>query len=190
MGIIRCAKGHYYDDVKFSKCPHCGIFADDDKTVALKPDKAPAAGSDDKTVAMRPVAQAKPPVDEDDKTVGVYKQEKGVDFIAGWLVCVEGPEKGRDYRLYHGFNRIGRDYKLDVPVMEDPSIARESNCAVVYDGRGNRFYAVQQAGATAYLNGTLLEEPKPIQTGDVIRIGSSEFEFVAFCREGRVWERD
>lgn len=190
MAVIRCAKGHYYDDVKFSQCPHCGVFADDDKTVALKPSSAPAADSDDKTVAMRPVAQARPPVTDDDKTVGVYAQEKGTDFIAGWLVCVKGPEKGRDYRLYHGFSRIGRDYKLDVPVMEDPSIARESNCAVVYDGRGNQFYAVQQAGATAYLNGMLLEEPTPIKTGDVIGIGSSEFEFVAFCREGRVWERD
>ena len=23
MGVVRCVKGHYYDDVKFSECPHC-----------------------------------------------------------------------------------------------------------------------------------------------------------------------
>ena len=26
MAVIRCPQGHYYDDEKFSHCPHCGIF--------------------------------------------------------------------------------------------------------------------------------------------------------------------
>ena len=24
MGIIKCENGHFYDDVKYEKCPHCG----------------------------------------------------------------------------------------------------------------------------------------------------------------------
>ena len=24
MAVIRCPQGHYYDDEKFSHCPHCG----------------------------------------------------------------------------------------------------------------------------------------------------------------------
>ena len=27
MAVIRCNQGHYYDNEKFSRCPHCGIFA-------------------------------------------------------------------------------------------------------------------------------------------------------------------
>ncbi len=27
MAVVRCNQGHYYDDEKFSRCPHCGIFA-------------------------------------------------------------------------------------------------------------------------------------------------------------------
>ena len=26
MAVIRCSKGHYYDDTKFSQCPHCGVL--------------------------------------------------------------------------------------------------------------------------------------------------------------------
>lgn len=26
MAIIRCDKGHYYDNTKFSQCPHCGVL--------------------------------------------------------------------------------------------------------------------------------------------------------------------
>lgn len=138
-------------------------------------------------VDSRPVA-AGSLVDVTDKTISLYEVQKGVDFIVGWLVCVEGPERGRDYRLHQGFNRIGRDYQMDVAVMEDPSISREPNCSVVYDDRNNKFYAVQQNGAIAYLNGELLQGAQQLQTGDMIKIGNSALEFVAFCREGRVWE--
>ena len=198
MAIIRCSKGHFYDNEKFSQCPHCGIFTmeEDDKTVAMPMQTTAGAGDDDKTVAMTPLrpqaagAVSPVPAAEDDKTISLYAEEKGVDFIVGWLVCVKGPERGRDYRLHQGFNRIGRDYKMDVAVMEDTSMSREAACAVVYDDRSNQFFAVQQTGADAYLNGDALSGARPLGTGDVIRTGNSEFEFVAFCREGRTWEND
>lgn len=171
MSVVRCKKGHYYDAEKFSQCPHCGIYSDDE---------------DDKTIAFHSSLDS----EENDKTISIITDKNGAKYIAGWLVCIKGPEKGRDYRLYHGFNRIGRNHNLDVAVMEDSAISRESSLAVVYDDRQNQFHAVQQSGGTAYLNGQLLEGTKVIKTGDLIEIGKSEFEFIAFCREGRVWERD
>ena len=201
MAVIRCSKGHYYDNEKFSQCPHCGIFSgeDDEKTMAMPADSlgVGAISDEDKTVAMTPIipgsgqmraAAPIPETEEDDKTISLYAQEKGVDFIVGWLVCIEGPERGRDYRLHQGFNRIGRDYSMDVAVMEDMSIGREATCAVVYDDKSNHFFAVQQPGANAYLNGAALEGAVGLNTGDRIRVGGSEFEFVAFCREGRLWD--
>ena len=123
-----------------------------------------------------------------DKTIGSYEMEKGARFMVGWLVCITGPERGRDYRLYQGFNRIGRDYGMDIAVMEDQSLSREAACAVVYDDRSNKFYAVQQQSSTAYLNGELLAGAVELSSGDIIKAGQSEFEFIAFCREGRIWE--
>lgn len=220
MAIVRCSKGHYYDNVKFSQCPHCGIFAGEDeeeKTIAMPmPVGVPTGGGfaaqsypqessgpvrsqdmdEDKTVAMgypnqglgMSASMAAAASGDEEKTISFYAQEKGTDFIVGWLVCVEGPEKGRDYRLHQGFNRLGRDYNKDIAVMEDAGISREAACAVVYDDKSNRFFAVQQPSGLAYLNGIVLEGAQGLKTGDVIRTGNSEFEFVGFCREGRTWK--
>ena len=29
MAVIRCPRGHYYDNQRFSGCPHCGISSSD-----------------------------------------------------------------------------------------------------------------------------------------------------------------
>lgn len=203
MAIVRCSKGHYYDDEKFTQCPHCGIFAgdeDDEKTVAMtfepevKTPVTPANSVMQKTVPDydrtlgQTVTQKDSNATDDDKTISLYAEEKGTDFIVGWIVCVEGPERGRDYKLHQGFNRLGRDYKMDIAVVEDQSISREAAFAIVYDDRSNHFFAVQQSGGTAYLNGTALMGAVELKTGDLLCTGKSEFEFVAFCREGRSWD--
>ena len=208
MAIIKCSNGHYYDSDKYPQCPHCGNFSldEDDRTMSARDLPTFDPADDDKTVSlvqgMAGVASVVPnygnsslPVngsafagrDDGEKTIGIYEAEKGAKYIVGWLVCISGPVRGRDYRLYPGFNRIGRDYGLNVAVMEDQGMSREAACSVVYDERGNKFYAVQQQAATAYLNGTLLAGAVELSSGDVIKAGTSEFEFVAFCREGRVW---
>lgn len=221
MAIVRCSKGHYYDNVKFSQCPHCGIFVgedNDDKTVSMPMTGSISAGhefisqpypqehavalggsremDEEKTVAMGylnqgsgiPMSMSAAESGDEEKTISFYAQEKGTDFIVGWLVCVEGPEKGRDYRLHQGFNRLGRDYSMDIAVMEDTGISREAACAVVYDDRSNNFFAVQQPSGLAYLNEKVLEGAERITTGDMIRTGNSTFEFIGFCREGRTWK--
>lgn len=202
MGMVRCNKGHFYDNTKFSQCPHCGIFfgEDDEKTMAMSMDLSSVSSGinrvedDEKTVAMMPQGikiekenNKSCVVDEEDKTVSLYAEKTGSDFITGWLVCITGAERGRDYKLHQGFNRVGRDYQLDIAVMDDSAISREAAFAVVYDDKSNQFFAVQQSSGTAYLNGKTLEGAMPLKTGDILYTGNSEFEFVAFCREGRTW---
>ena len=130
------------------------------------------------------------PEEDDQRTVGFFSGAKGNDYVTGWLVCVEGPEKGRDYRLHHGFNRIGRSVSMDIQVLDDPAVTRENHCSVVYDERKNQFSVIPSSGALTYCNGQLLTEPKPLNTGDEISLGNSRFEFIPFCREGKVWEKE
>ncbi len=106
-------------------------------------------------------------------------------YVAGWLVCVKGEGKGRDYRLYRGFNRMGSQENMDIPL---PKELNETVCAVVYDDRSNHFYLVWQSGEPVYLNEAAVQKSAEIHTGDRIQAGEAEFEFIAFCREGRVWE--
>lgn len=174
MAVIRCSQGHYYDGVKFSSCPHCGISVGvnlSEHTIAL-------------TQAVNPVP------DDDAKTIGFYSEVKGNDFVTGWLVCVEGPEKGRDYRLHHGFNRIGRDPGMQIQIADDPAITRKNHCSIVYDDKSNQFSLVPSTGAITYYKSSLLTKAEILQMGDLIEIGNSTFEFIPFCRKGRVWKKE
>ena len=50
MAVVRCPNGHYYDDQKFSRCPHCGIFANMDLNQMKGGSKRKE--NDEKTVAL------------------------------------------------------------------------------------------------------------------------------------------
>lgn len=120
MGIIRCEKGlHFYDNVKYDKCPYCEQrkqqiqkntnIMQEQKTVAVQAEKL----SELEEYICR---QEKEKIEANDygRTIGYYSPVRGNDYVTGWLVCVKGPEKGRDYRLHHGFNRLGRSMDMDV----------------------------------------------------------------------------
>ena len=71
--------------------------------------------------------------EDGDKTVsfgffGVTKKPP----VTGWLVCINGDEKGNDYRLHAGKNFVGRSQAMDVVLTDDKSISREKHCSVLY----------------------------------------------------------
>ena len=108
-------------------------------------------------------------------------------YTTGWLVCADGPERGRDWRLRFGNNRIGRDISLDVCIFEDPAIIRGTHCSVVYDEKSNTFYLVPGEGTSTFLEDRLLTEPAILTTGSRFRIGDTTLDFIAYCRENVVW---
>lgn len=183
--VIQCPKGHYYDAVRYAKCPHClqGEAQDSqrekDEVLTQKMGKSGTGQASHK--------QGGGTSFDETKTIPLYSPQRGNDFLTGWLVCVEGPEKGRDYRIYHGVNWIGRGEKNDIRIQEDRMLSRECQCSLVYEDRKNVFYAVPQSGGLAYLNGKLLEAPELLHTGDKLTIGSSQFQFIAFCEGDRKW---
>lgn len=170
-------------------------WLDREKTVALSPEKAAAFHPGEKSQAA-PIQKSAVPEEaagpdmDDQRTVGFFSGAKGNDYVTGWLVCVEGPEKGRDYRLHHGFNRIGRSVSMDVQVLDDPAVTRDNHCSVVYDDKQNLFSVMPSSGALTYYNGQLLTGPEQLKAGDELNLGSSKFEFIPFCREGRIWEKE
>ena len=109
-------------------------------------------------------------------------------FVVGWLVCINGVQKGRDYRLCRGFNRLGGSDKMDIAVKGDSKLGAFVSCAIVYDDKSNEFFAVKQEDEHVFLNEESLKGAVKLTSGDRIKAGDSEFEFVAFCREGRLWD--
>ena len=185
MPVSQCVNGHYYDSEKFSACPHC------EET----PNAAPKPNEESKTVAMYSAdifSSAKIQIrdasaEKGDKTIAFYQSEMNMDPVVGWLVCVEGKERGRDYRLHSGRNFIGRALRMDVMLADDDQITRENHCSVVYDKKGNTFSLVPGEGTNTYINGELLADPAPIADDDVIRLGATELVFNAFCKGERKW---
>lgn len=184
MAVVRCQNGHFYDNIKYRQCPYCSENLEEEKTVSFSRAFGDVSGRDDaKTVVLKAVERE----NDEDHTISIYAQQKGLDFITGWLVCVDGSEKGRDYRLHQGFNRIGRDFSMDVVIADETVPVKKAMCAIVYDDHTNSFFAVEQSGGEVYLDGESVQGAVRMNDGSILRIGSSEYEFVAFCREGRTW---
>lgn len=191
MAIVRCPMGHFYDDKKDAECPMCRLRennADAFLSINGQGTIASYGHSFKEQQTLRMDFSARDKADPE-RTIGIFSRLRGNDFITGWLVCVKGPERGRDYRLYHGYNRLGRRTDMDIFIAEDLSISREGHCCVAYDGKHNQFLLTAMNGNLVYKDGQMLTAPKRLVTGDRFTVGESEFEFIAFCREGHVWEK-
>lgn len=169
MAIVKCHNGHFFDNERYAECPICN-------NDYLQTDKK------GETVWLNPTE-----VTDEGLTIGVYSDFHGNDFVTGWIVCVDGPDKGRDYRLHQGYNRVGRGMNMDICPENDLLISRSNHCSIVYEEKKNQFYFIPEPGQISYLNQNLAETVSQLKTGDTFQIGKSEFEFVAFCREGRRW---
>lgn len=182
------------NDVVFFPVDHASenppeIGEDDTPTVSLKPNEEEKYKTDTdpdpgKTIEL----DEEPgfwPVSGQDSGVTVQINEE-CNLTAGWLVCVEGVSKGRDYRIVSGNNMVGREYSMPICIQGDDTISRENHCAVIYDDKHNRFY-IMPKNNTVSMNGELLEKPVELKTGDEFSIGNSRFVFIAFCVGDRKW---
>ncbi len=191
LAIVQCSNHHYFDDKRYKECPHCkdetNYFAEgrknleEDKTVSLSR----------KEVDKLPEGKANQFIhngDGDDNTVSLYARKDGLNPVVGWLVCLSGKEKGRDYRIHAGKNYVGRSLSMDVVILDDVGITRERHCSIVYEPNKNQFFAMVGNGASVCVNGELIREYSTLSEGDEITIGNTTFILIPFCKEGRVWE--
>lgn len=173
MGMKRCESGHYYDSGKHMVCPLCS---------AVNAVEAPA----------RQVGLAPPPpvaASAGGKTVALMKKEKGIDPVVGWLVCVNGPDRGVDYRIKGEKNFIGRANNMDICVAHDETISRENHAAVSYNSKKKSFKVLPGEGrGLVYLNGDEVDGPLELEKGDKIELGQTALMFVPLCGDDFDWE--
>ena len=194
MGIIKCDAGHYYDPERYEKCPYCkkekkGVLHarrdpkfEDGLTVA-KEKKREKPSFFSKSSAHREGKF------DEEKTVGIRDAQSGKKRVAGWIVCYQGEDAGRDYRLYHGFNYIGRNFSMDVCLNHNSGIAEEKHGAIVYDGRQNQFFVVAVNGSIL-LNERPIVEMEELQDGDRLQFGNEIYIFIPFCKGERTWGKN
>lgn len=190
---VRCKNGHFYDASVFSSCPHCekGLEVRENSVDYKKQvsryameylrGKQMLQGNRGMEVT---VCEQK----DENLTVGFSHSQEGY-FVTGWLVCVSGFDVGHSFGLYYGYNTIGRDDENAICLIGDAEVARKVHCSIVYEDRKNRFFIVPESSYPTYLNGKVLEKFANVQTGDIIQVGRTQFEFVAFCRGNRKWDK-
>ena len=116
----------------------------------------------------------------------------GTEPVVGWLVCIDGPSRGTDYRLHSGYNYIGREYG-DVRITGDKQISRQKHAMVAYDisDTGESMYYVGPSDGRNIikLNGRPVLNAAPLNNYDVITIGTSKLIFVALCGAHFSWKQ-
>jgi len=192
INMKRCPAGHLYDPSQHSSCPFCGV-ASIDITVTQPVGKQATVGlpGEDATIAAGvPRREAPVPREpEEGVTVGYYRKKIGIDPVVGWLVCIEGEDRGRDYRLHSERNFIGRSEKMDVCIRGDETISRENHAVISFNPRNNAFKLQPGDGrGLVYLNGEDLDVPLPLEPYDVLELGQTRLMFIPFCGERFKWE--
>ena len=189
MAMKRCENGHYFESEKHTSCPSCGVAnLHIQPTVAAgRSDLAPKQRADTPTVArgqVKPVAVERDP----GATVGVVRKKMGIDPVVGWLVCIEGAEKGRDYRIRSERNFVGRDPKMDICIGGDDAISRDNHAVISFNPKKNTYLLTPGEGrGIIYLNEEEVATPTELMPYDMIEFGQTKLLFAPFCGDKFKW---
>lgn len=119
---------------------------------------------------------------------GVYAKSQP---LTGWLVCVEGVEKGKDYRIHEEYNYIGRSPKMDICIAGDGAVSWERHAVIAYDSQERMFFFAPAGGGSIIRhNGKAVLNNVELKSGDQLKIGNSTFLFVPFCGENFQWDNE
>lgn len=198
MKMKQCPNGHFFDQTKTPSCPYCRNAA---------PSAGPAGGAKTVGVAQPPVGAMPPrepvqapPIAQQPfpkqpagggHTVAIIEQELGMDPVVGWLVCIEGKEKGKDFRIHADNNYIGRDPSMDIALTQDETVSRRNHAIISFDASSNVFYFSPGEGRSIIRhNGNPVFSTVELAERDVISIGMTKLLFVPFCGKDFKWEKE
>lgn len=193
MQMKQCEKGgHYYDASIHSECPYCNKEAAGG-TIPLDvgPTMPVTSGtsSDIGHTRSMNVNSGAPGSSNEGRTIALIKQELGIDPVVGWLVCIEGLDRGRDYRMHSDNNFIGRSEKMDICIRGDETISRENHAIISFDTKDKIYYFSPGDGRSIVrLNGKALFSTSEIQAYDIMEIGKTKLLFIPLCGERFEWK--
>ena len=158
MKLTKCEQGHFYDSDKYPACPYCNADLQSETAIVH--------------TSEGPAAEAAAPEGP----------------VAGWLVVLNGPARGRDLRLGVGRSFLGTD-AAGTPVTlsaDAPLGARQAT--VVYAAQADAFTLLPGSSqALCYLNGQAVLEAQPLAAGAELKLGDADLRFVPFCGDGFRW---
>ena len=202
--LVTCPNGHLYDANKHVSCPFCQGAGGFSRTVDVN---APAMGGQFAPtvdpIAVAPAVNAAasnfsvtaPPQGQQaasgmKKTIFVDESTPSgsPSPVVGWLVAVDGPNRGADYRIHVGYNYIGRE-RGDIRIEGDMSISAERDSNITFVSQTNRFYIAHEQGKNVLLVNDLpaIGNGIELHSYDRVTIGNTKLLFVGLCGETFSW---
>ena len=209
--VVKCKNGHWYDPNMHRTCPHCKRASEQLRLTLddVEEDDKPASIADvdvslgeqlealdilhsTETNGNQLQAEIKSEQQEEDRTIsfGFFGMDSEQPPVTGWLVCIQGAQRGSDFRLHSGKNFLGRSPSMDIVLADDKTVSRDKHCSVVYDPKGNHFYLAPEKGNIVLRNGNMVERAEILQERDTLQLGETILQFIPFCQEDITWEEE
>ncbi len=171
--MTRCPQGHFFDPQRHPQCPYCGVPIESKAEPQTRPTGQPENTGRVETAGA---------------TRALHREASGISPVVGWLVCIEGPDRGQDYRIHAEKNAIGRSRNMDIAITGDESISREKHATVLFDPKKNCFWLQPgDSSGLVYLNEELVHSPTPLKRDDVIELGRTKLVLIPFLGERYKW---
>ncbi|TDX58980.1 FHA domain-containing protein [Orenia marismortui] len=182
MKMERCANGHLYNPKKYKECPYC--------------DEVVLENNQSSKPKRKPKRQKSSTISDTNqngvKTLAYWDDQDGINPVVGWLVCIDGVERGKDYKIVSEKNFIGRSEEMHINIVGDNNISRRNHAVISYNPKQRNFIIIPGAETTGiiYVNEEAVYSPTELSPYDVIEMGESKFIFIPLCGQHFEWEND
>ena len=196
--MIECPKGHYYNGAIHSSCPVCateGAAPQGEFPPTVDPRAASGGNSSaaminaTMPVNNREVSPAGPatPFDVPTQPGGDLAADSQTEPVVGWLVCIEGPVRGVDFRIHAGYNYIGRE-EGDIHIHGDNQISRQKHAVISFYPKRQTFHVGPADGRNIIeLNDEPVFNATEVKSFDVITVGNTKLMLVALGGDQFSW---
>jgi hypothetical protein len=162
-----CDNGHQLED-GWTDCPYCARTGYRSVTAGTLGKTRPEMAA---TAAEGAAAPA--PAYDPRKTVALSTVKRPP--VVGWLVALNGAQKGEDFRLREGKNALGSAEGSEVTLRDQSVSSRHASISY----RDGKFFIVDLDST----NGTFInEDPEPLarvelNDNDLIKVGETQLKF-------------
>jgi hypothetical protein len=189
-GLTRCDNGHYYDASKYKTCPYDAEQSLDPNTRSIRIGPSHGGGYEEHrdTIPVRVGGGVTESADDQPTRRIGQGGPGGIDAVVGWLVCVHGRNRGRDYRIRSENNTVGRSENMDICISGDDLISRERHTIITFDPQQNTFHLSPAEGRSlVFLNSKAVLTPAELKPYDEVMLGATKLRFVPFCGDKFKW---
>ena len=111
-------------------------------------------------------------------------------LVVGWLVVVNGINKGKTYELFSGNNTIGRGERAAINMDSDSGVAPGLQGILTYHETKNIFLIEpNEKMSMIWVNGHPLRSREQLAAYTTVSVGNTEFIFVPLCGSLFSWKR-